>query len=185
MLVLVRYFGLFVGDFIPENDHVWNLYLHLRQILDIVMSTSIQKETCILLETLITEHHQLYLQYSGKLLTTKYHFLLHYPDLLVKFGPFVALWSMRFEAKHRTSKIAANSSASRRNICKSIALKHQLQITNLFLTKNLGSCFSFSPTSNVNDESEYENCEKSLSFQIKSLKRVTWVKLKGTKYLIN
>jgi len=31
-----------------------------------------------------------------------------------KFGPLISLWSMRFEAKHRISKISANTSRNRR-----------------------------------------------------------------------
>ncbi|KAF0752803.1 CCHC-type domain-containing protein [Aphis craccivora] len=44
MMSLVRYFGLLIGDFVPQNEPVWYLYLSLRTILDILTSTSFQKE---------------------------------------------------------------------------------------------------------------------------------------------
>jgi len=50
MLVLVRYFGLIIGDFVPINDPVWYLYILLRQILDLVTSLSLQIDLCELLQ---------------------------------------------------------------------------------------------------------------------------------------
>lgn len=113
MLVFVRYFGLLIGDFVPKNDPVWQLYILLRQILDLITSMSLQIDSCELLQTLIAEHHDLYIMYSKQNLKPKHHFMLHYHTMLKKFGPLVALWSMRFKAKHRISKIAANTTSNR------------------------------------------------------------------------
>ncbi|GBP55523.1 hypothetical protein EVAR_36246_1 [Eumeta japonica] len=49
--------------------------------------------------------------------------LRDYLDLAER--PPVLLWSMRFEAKHRTFKIAAQSSSNRKNICKTLAIRQQ------------------------------------------------------------
>lgn len=51
---------------------------------------------------------------------------------------------MRYESKHRISKIAARSSANRINICKSLAIKNQLQLNHLFLENKLPSNFQHS-----------------------------------------
>jgi hypothetical protein len=91
MLVVVRYFGLFIGDFVPKTDPVWHLYILLRQILDLVTSMSLQIDSCELLQTLVAEHHDLYLRYSKQNLKPKHHFMLHYHTMLKKFGPLVAL----------------------------------------------------------------------------------------------
>ena len=37
-------FDIIVGDLIPSDDEVWQLYLNIRQILALVTSTSIQRE---------------------------------------------------------------------------------------------------------------------------------------------
>lgn len=185
MCTLVRYFGLLVGDLVPENNSVWNLYLLLKQILDLVLSNSLQKGSCELLEVLISEHHQLYLQYSGKSLTPKFHFLLHYPDMIRRFGPLVAIWSMRYEAKHRISKTAANSTSSRVNICKSVAIKHQLQLNNMFLNKEFGNKLKLSPSTQVQNDSDYLNCSQITSSTIQSIVKVNWVEVKGTKYNVH
>lgn len=46
---------------------------------------------------------------------------------------------MRFEAKHIISKISANSSSNRRNICMSLAIRQQLLLNNMFMKGNLGN----------------------------------------------
>lgn len=58
---------------------------------------------------------------------------------------------MRFKAKHRISKIEANTSSNRRNICKKLAIKHQLQLYHLFLKGTLGRNIEFSPPQSVVD----------------------------------
>ncbi|CAH0721225.1 unnamed protein product, partial [Brenthis ino] len=136
MLCFVRYFGLLLGDLIPSDDPLWELYLCLRKIFDIVTSTHLQRGMFDLLQCLVSEHHKLYIFLSKKSLTPKFHFLTHYQCMLKKFGPLVSIWSMRFEAKHRISKLSANVSSNRRNICKSLAIRHQLKLNDSFLNDN-------------------------------------------------
>ncbi|XP_022159932.1 uncharacterized protein LOC111028782 [Myzus persicae] len=182
MLVLVRYFGLIIGDFVPINDPVWHLYILLRQILDLVTSLSLQIDSCELLQILIAEHHDLYLKFSRQHLKPKHHFMLHYHTMLKKFGPLIALWSMRFEAKHRISKIAANTTSNRRNICKTLAIKHQLQLNNLFFKGSLPSHFETGPP-NILSDLELEVLKKCLQLNsVKSIVKCPWVSIKGTKY---
>lgn len=182
MLVLVRYFGLIIGDFVPINDPVWHLYILLRQILDLVTSLSLQIDSCELLQILIVEHHELYLKFSRQHLKPKHHFMLHYHTMLKKFGPLIALWSMRFEAKHRISKIAANTTSNRRNICKTLAIKHQLQLNDLFFKGSLPSHFETGPP-NILSDLELEVLKKCLQLNfIRSIVKCPWVSIKGTKY---
>ena len=60
-------------------------------------------------------------------LTPKHHYLLHYPGQLLKHGPLRRLWCMRFEAYHQVLKRTIANSRQRKNICRSIALRHQVQ----------------------------------------------------------
>ncbi|KAE9542466.1 hypothetical protein AGLY_003327 [Aphis glycines] len=182
MMTLVRYFGLLIGDFIPKNDPVWYLYILLRQILDLITSSSLQKGSCELLQTLIAEHHDLYLKYSNLYLKPKYHFMLHYHTLMNKLGPFVSLWSMRFEAKHRISKISANTSINRRNICKTLAIKHQLQLNDMFLKGTLSNEIEIGPSKLIND-TELEEIKTNMQIDsIDLLIKSPWISIKGTKY---
>jgi len=62
------------------------------------MSTRVQRDCLSPLKTLISVHCQVYLKDNVKRLTAKFDFLLHYPDMIVRYGPLVAIWSLRFEA---------------------------------------------------------------------------------------
>lgn len=54
-------------------------------------------------------------------LRPKHHYLLHYADLTLQFGPLIHTWTMRFESKH----IAISKGASGQ-VGKSLAHRHQL-----------------------------------------------------------
>ncbi|KAE9543232.1 hypothetical protein AGLY_003143 [Aphis glycines] len=114
---------------------------------------SLEKNSCSLLRTLVGELNEF-----KKYLKPKFHFMLHYPALINTFGPISHLWSMRFEAKHRTSKIAARSTFNRLFVgpCKILNSIKRLEVQTFL---NLNS--------------------------VVSLTLVKWAKVKGTHYKIN
>lgn len=136
MLCFTRYFGLFVGDLVPKADEGWQLYIILREIIDIIFSSSVCSQKVILLKVLITEHHEVYLSdiFKGRL-KPKHHHMVHYPYIMSQVGPLKNLWSMRFESKHKESKTTANVTSSRRNITLTLSIKHQLKLCYMFLSK--------------------------------------------------
>lgn len=63
---------------------------------------------------------------------------MHYADIMNKIGPLChIIWSMRFESKHRESKMTAVSITSRKNICYTLALKHQLKLVYKIISQNI------------------------------------------------
>lgn len=104
--------------------------------------------------------------------------------MVMKFGPIVNFWSMRYEAKHRLLKISANTSSNRRNICKTLAIKHQLQLNYLFLSGTLGKNIKLGPPQSVvNIDSiikEIQICTRTEL--INSVIKYPWVNIKGTQY---
>ncbi|XP_057322494.1 uncharacterized protein LOC130665881 [Microplitis mediator] len=102
-LTFIRHFGIIVGDMIPEDDIVWRVYLNLRQILDIISSRSLQKESKFLLDNLVSEHHILVQRVLKRKLKAKDHILLHYGSVFIESGPVINTSSMRFEANHQGS----------------------------------------------------------------------------------
>uniref|UniRef100_A0A2S2QZI4 Uncharacterized protein n=1 Tax=Sipha flava TaxID=143950 RepID=A0A2S2QZI4_9HEMI len=65
VMSLVRYFGLLIGDVVPQNEPVWDMYILLRKILNLLTSISLQKDCSKLLQTLVAEHNELkYLKYT-------------------------------------------------------------------------------------------------------------------------
>lgn len=135
MVFLIENLGILIGDLITINHEAWELYLLLREIVEIVMNPSITKTMTQLLETLLEEHHSLYMKIFAEPLKPKHHFLIHYPRLMRRLGPLKLLSCFRFEAKHKELKDYARAIRSRRNCAYSLALKHQLSLSNRFRNK--------------------------------------------------
>lgn len=80
---------------------------------------------CGLLEVLIEEHHSKFRAlYSSASLTPKFHFLVHYPDQILRIGPLVRSWNMRYEAKLSLFKRASHL-GNFKNIAFTLACCHQ------------------------------------------------------------
>ena len=75
--------GVIIGDCIPESDEYWDLYLHLKSVGEIINLRYFNKDFIDFLKTLITEHHELYVELFGEKLKPKFHFLLHYPRITI------------------------------------------------------------------------------------------------------
>ena len=133
MLCLVRYFGLMVGDLIPENDEYWILYKHLWQIIDIMIAPKFIKDDMKILENLIQKHNALYIHLFGRL-KPKFHLLSHYPKILLKNGLCINFQCMRLESRHREVKANAKSSSCKKNLLTTIATKQLLKMCYTFQT---------------------------------------------------
>lgn len=182
MLTLLRFFGLMVGDFIPRDDSLWSMYTALRKVLDVVLSQNISDGTSDLLQTLVAELNELYTNLTKTSLKPKFHNLVHYHSALVKYGPIVSLWSMRFEAKHRHSKMAARTSSNRINVTLTLAKKHQLQMNEIFLRGKLPDLLTSGPKVSVTSE-EINIIRSMLSLDCeKPLIRVNWVHMSSIRY---
>ncbi|OXU16255.1 hypothetical protein TSAR_008470, partial [Trichomalopsis sarcophagae] len=70
-------FAFFVGDLI-SRDSVWQLYIMIRQISDIIYSKKMQIGTIDLLENLISEHHAHYQQLFNATLKPMYAIVSYY-----------------------------------------------------------------------------------------------------------
>lgn len=89
---------------------------------------------------------------------------------------------MKYEAKHRISKIAARSSFNRRNISLSLAVKHQLQLNAIFLNGKLCKSIVVGPHKILNSIKMLKvQTELNLDSEI-PLICVKWAKVKGTHY---
>lgn len=102
---LFRHLSLFVGECVPSEDQVWQLYLLLHDIMDITMCWKLP--VCYV-ECLQRKIHFFLLGFTSLFpsvsLLCKMHYLIHYPSLIQKYGPLIGLWTMRFEAKHQYFK---------------------------------------------------------------------------------
>ena len=124
MWLLFRIFPLLIGDLIPRS-----------------FSSSRY------LEMLIEEHHSEFSElYGNSLIIPKMHFMVHCPSQILRFGPLVYAWTMRYEAKLRIMKRAAKAS-NFKNVCQTVAKRHQhllcyyLHVNKIFLQNvEIGPC---------------------------------------------
>lgn len=73
--------------------------------------------------------------FPNEKLRPKHHFILHYHDLILKFGPLRNLWTLRFESKHKYFKNIIRHSPNFKNVLFSFTEKHQL-LQALLLSRN-------------------------------------------------
>lgn len=185
MLCFLRIITLLLGRYVPVDNPHWKLLIALRNLVEIVFSRSIHKDTWIYFKILYKEYleqlQELFPHYSVK---PKHHIGVHYPSVMRKMGPLCNINSMRFESKHRPSKITASISLSRVNVQKTLAIKHQLSMCNRFLKKqgNNGNDFKYGPISQVTDELIIKQVKEHLSEMddVDNIKRVKWVDYHGT-----
>ena len=124
MWLLSRCLPLLIGHFVPV-DESWQCFSLLLCILDICTSHSCSTDTVAYLITLIEEHHVLFKEvYPHASITPKMHFLVHYPEQILRFGPVIYSWTIRYESKLKLCKQAAKC-GNFKNICFSVAQKHQ------------------------------------------------------------
>lgn len=127
---------------------MWKLYLLLRQIVFITLQSSVPSNDTELFRNLIEEYiyiyHSLHVQLFDKTLKPKHHNMLHYARIMEIVDPLAHIWSMRFEAKHRSLKQNASTSNNRINSpITTITMKQQFYLTKLFLDNKIfeSSCF--------------------------------------------
>lgn len=71
----------------------WDLYILLREIMDIAFSKNTNRNICEFLSINVQEHNELYMKLSNSHLKPKFNFLTHYPFVMQKVGPLSALSS--------------------------------------------------------------------------------------------
>lgn len=173
-----RYFGILFGDLVPTENQYFEMYLKLREVVDIVTSPTLLFGHVEHLAILVSEFNQMYIELVGDL-KPKMHFLTHYFRVIFLFGPPTQYWTMRFESKHRDLKRITNNLAGSVNIPKSVATQVSLQMSQYarnmdFTGIECGSKAS-SQMKNLIPE-QYIRCETWF---------MKWVTIKGTTYRLN
>lgn len=177
MLCLVRNLVYMVGDLIPTHNLIWENYLQLREITNILMAQVISQDMLAYLRTLIEEHHSSYLTLYGKSLKPKYHFLTHYCTVIEKIGPPVLISAFKFEAKHRDLKRVAQSISSRKNLPYSLGVRCQYQHSYRVLSRTgLEDRVKYGKTEAYDSNILPEHLKNSKCYCY------TWYEINGVKY---
>lgn len=126
---LIRFLPLLIGQKVPVDEPTWQVLTDLRDIVDLVVAPIHTEESIAFLDFKISEHRTRFQDlFPDANIFPKQHFLEHYPQLIRNFGPLVALWSMRFEAKHGFFKRVIRHTRCFKNVLYSLSEKHQFQM---------------------------------------------------------
>ena len=126
MLCFVRLLPLLVGHLVPEATECWKLLGQMLDMLEIICAHQYRRADLAYMHSLIKDFmenaHILYPSIKTK---PKAHYLIHYAKETQLFGPLINCWTMRFEAKHSYFKDVSQRSKNHRNVCKTMAERHQ------------------------------------------------------------
>ncbi|CAI5685968.1 unnamed protein product [Oreochromis niloticus] len=124
----LRLLPLIIGDRVQNSqDDVWQLTLQLKDIVDLICAQQISKAQVTYLDALIQEYLETRkVLFPNINLRPKHHYLRHYPGLILKFGPLIRLWTMRFESKHSYFKRCARHLKNFKNLCLTLSERHQM-----------------------------------------------------------
>jgi hypothetical protein len=110
-----------------KNMNIFCFFSTLVEITRIITSPEINKSKISYLQSLIREYFFYRKEaFPTANLTPKHHYIVHYPDLIMKFGPLSMLWTFRFESKHKYFKYIIENSKNFINLTKLIAGRHQM-----------------------------------------------------------
>lgn len=135
MLNLVLGLPLLIGDLVPVGDRWWEVFLLLRKVILYACGLQFTKSELEFMRVLIAEFLEEYISIYECGLSLKFHNLTHYPSVIKQLGPLYNIWAMRCEAKHAESKKVASSVGNFRNICKTVAVRHQMRQAARFLAR--------------------------------------------------
>ena len=113
--------------------------------------------------------------------------MLHYPGVIQKLGPLRQFWAMRFEARHAFFKQVSHVTCNFRNICKTMAFRHQMmQCHNILCGTLLCHNTDVGPghssfLANIEGFKEIQSCLEGIPLFIE-LYVPAWVTFKGTEY---
>ena len=125
---LLRFLPILVHDRIADPDNaVWVMVLLLRELVEFVCAPILSEPQIAYMKGLIQQYVEMRKELFPLVrLRPKHHYLLHYADLSLHFGPLIHTWTMRFESKHSYFKRCIRASKNFKNVTKSLADRHQL-----------------------------------------------------------
>ena len=184
-LCFLRVLPLVIGDLVPEDSY-WKVLINLRHLVEISFSPVIHTDTYVYLGMIVAEYLKLLNEVFPNSLKPKHHFLIHHARVMKEMGPLPQISTIRFESKHQEGKKTATVSRSRKNISKTLSVKHQL-ILNYRLIKEeeegrMGNdCFVCGPMVDLDCSEEIFDCifENTASGSNRIMSSTNWIDVMG------
>ena len=135
---LFRLLPHFIGDLVAPGDKYWEFFLELREVADILFSQSWSVGMMAQFKTVWSRHQQKFKKlFPGHKLLPKHHFLCHYGTFAKCTGPPYKSMVAPQEMKGNFFKRSAHIVCNFKNICYTLAWRHQFFTSNMFLSRNL------------------------------------------------
>lgn len=122
----MRHLGLLIDDLIPDNYPSWKVYTTLNEVLDLLLEKVRHRSVYDLIDTLITEHLELFREVFKRDSVNKQHQSTHYFRILKTVGPASHMSAVKGESKNKEIKAYANLSSCKKNLPYTVAYQHQL-----------------------------------------------------------
>lgn len=124
---LLKYIPLIIVDAVPEDDPHWLFLLHLCHLIDLLFAPVFTSGMICYLREVIGDHLASMKELYGDVCTLKpkHHLMVHFPTVIAQNGPIIGMSCLRYEMKHSFFKRCAHSMYNFRNICKTLAYRHQ------------------------------------------------------------
>ncbi|XP_047140689.1 uncharacterized protein LOC124815889 isoform X1 [Hydra vulgaris] len=124
---LLLYLPLIVCDFVPEKDEHWKFLLELSTLVDLIFAPKFTTGMVTYLKYIIASHLENFKFFFGNhtRLRPKHHFLVHLPTIIMNSGPLIGMNCLKYELKNSFFKRSAHIVSNFKNICFTLAKRHQ------------------------------------------------------------
>jgi hypothetical protein len=131
----VRLMPLIISSIVrlEEESDLVQFLVAIHSINEYMMAESFAPEDAYRFQTLIVQYFKLRQACSDKYpvftnFVPKFHYLEHYAEQMLAFGPFTSVWTARYESRHRDFVNWAESSKNFINVLKTLCIKNQKKL---------------------------------------------------------
>ena len=137
---LLRMLPFLIGFKVPANNPYWEFLMHLKYVVELIFAPSFTLGFESHLQSELVDHLNRFKElFPTKNIKPKQHFILHYPQHILNFGPLIRYYCFRFEAKHSYFKQVVRHVKQFRNPPLTLARRHQLLQT--YYSSSTSQCF--------------------------------------------
>jgi hypothetical protein len=193
MWCLLRLLPLMVGPLVGTTSSCykfWCFFLELKAIVELVFAPQVAIGHVEHLNSMIQDHIANFTElFPNKKLKPKHHFLLHYANAFLTYGPLRSCWCMRIETKHSYFTRLISVVNNYKNACSTLAERHQMKLAYDLATGSGFLRHEISFSSTINEDMDYladgviQALEGSGISRLEQLHRCTkFVKINGISY---
>jgi hypothetical protein len=138
MWCLARLLPIMIGMHIQEDNPYWNLFILLLDVVENVCAPQYSRGDIGYMRGVIQAFYESLIDlFPDERTKPKLHYVTHYPNQTLLFGPLIHCWTIRLEGKHEFFKQIFHRTKNRKNICKTLCVRHQTKQALIHTSPNL------------------------------------------------